>query len=51
MNLEKLALAEKHFLQRYPGGFNHPELQELSKKHKMEKITYCRTKGYCCLWG
>ncbi len=39
MNLEKLALAEKYFLQRYPGGFNHPELQELSKKHKMEKIT------------
>ena len=39
MNLEKLKQAESNFLQRYPGGFNHPEMLEISKKHKMEKIS------------
>jgi len=39
MNLEKLKQAESNFLQRYPGGFNHPEMLEISKKHKMEKTS------------
>ncbi len=39
MNLEKLKQAERNFLQRYPGGFNHPKMLEISKKHKMEKIS------------
>ncbi len=39
MNLEKLKQAESNFLQRYPGGFNHPEMLEISKKHKLEKTS------------
>jgi len=39
MNLEKLKQAESNFLQRYPGGFTHPEMLEIGKKHKMEKIS------------
>ncbi len=30
--------AEKHFLTKYPGGFNHPEMAALGKKHKMEQL-------------
>lgn len=39
MNLERLKQAEMNFLQRYPEGFNHPEMLEISKKHKLEKIS------------
>ena len=38
MNKSKLKQAEKNFLDRYPQGFNSPEMQEISKKHKMEKL-------------
>jgi hypothetical protein len=38
MNTEKLKQAEKNFLNRYPGGFTHPEMMEISKKHKPEKM-------------
>lgn len=39
MNIEKLKLAEEQFLMRYPGGYHHPEIQEIIKKHKIEKLT------------
>lgn len=39
MNIEKLKKAEKAFLERYPGGFNHPEMIAIAKKHKMNKMT------------
>jgi hypothetical protein len=39
MNLEKLKKAEMNFMQRYPGGFSNPEMLEISKKHKIEKMT------------
>ena len=38
MNLRKLKQAEADFLNRYPGGFNHEEMQVLGKKHKMAKM-------------
>jgi len=38
MNREKLKLAEKAFLSRYPEGFSSPEMLEIGKKHKMEKM-------------
>jgi len=38
MNLKKLKKAEKTFLRRYPGGFNNPEMIEIKKKHKIEKM-------------
>jgi len=38
MNIRKLKLAEKAFFKEYPGGFNHPEMIALGKKHKMEKM-------------
>ncbi|MFK7862640.1 MAG: hypothetical protein AB8B95_00290 [Pseudohongiellaceae bacterium] len=38
MNIEKLKIAEKNFLERYPGGFSHPEMVAIGKKHKMEKM-------------
>lgn len=38
MNVEKLMKAEHEFLMRYPGGFNHPEMVAIGKKHKPEKM-------------
>jgi hypothetical protein len=38
MNIQKLKEAEKRFLEIYPGGFLNPEMVELGKKHKMEKM-------------
>ena len=39
MNITKLASSRtRHFLQKYPGGFMHPEMQKMGKKHKMEQM-------------
>lgn len=38
MNKNKLQQAEREFLDRYPGGFLHPEMAAVGKKHKMEKM-------------
>jgi hypothetical protein len=38
MNIEKLKLAEAHFLQFYPGGFQHPDMQRIAKKHPIERL-------------
>ncbi|MDA3939002.1 MAG: hypothetical protein PF693_06815 [Spirochaetia bacterium] len=38
MNLDKLKKAESDFLKTYPGGFTNPQMMELSKKHKPEKM-------------
>lgn len=39
MNRVKLAQAERHFLDRYPGGFSHPEMLAIGKKHRIEKVS------------
>ncbi len=38
MNIERLKQAEADFLRRYPGGFDNPEMQEVGRKHKMDKM-------------
>lgn len=38
MNLEKLKHAERLFFERFPGGFAHPEMVAIGKKHKMDKM-------------
>lgn len=38
MNLERLYTAEAVFLDRYPGGFSHPDLVHIGKKHRVGKI-------------
>ncbi len=38
MNLERLYTAEQVFLERYPGGFEHPDMVEIGKKHRVGKI-------------
>ncbi|QJW47805.1 hypothetical protein HA075_19850 [bacterium BFN5] len=38
MNKAKLKAAEEKFIMRYPGGFTHPQMLELAKKHKVEKM-------------
>lgn len=39
MNLEKLKQAEEAFLQRYPGGFENPEIVAIRrKKHNVDKM-------------
>jgi hypothetical protein len=37
MNINKLKQVEDEFLGRYPGGFEHPEMVEMGKKHRMDK--------------
>jgi hypothetical protein len=39
MNLNKLKQAEQRFLERYPGGFENPDMLEIAKKHKVDKMT------------
>ena len=46
MNLKKLKQAEEMFLQRYPGGFNHPDMVAIGKKHKMEKMIIFTQKSF-----
>lgn len=38
MNFQKLKQAEIAFMERYPGGFSHPEMVEIGKKHNMHKL-------------
>ena len=38
MNLERLYTAEAVFLDRYPGGFSHPDLVDIGKKHRVGKM-------------
>jgi len=38
MDLEKLARCQEDFLERYPGGFAHPDMQVISKKHRVEAM-------------
>ena len=43
MNIDKLKQAEAAFLDRYPGGFENPEMVALAKKHKMDQmVAYTR---------
>ena len=39
MDLQRLRQAEADFLQAYPGGFADPALQEISRKHRVDKMT------------
>ena len=39
MNLEKLLLAEANFLHQYPGGFDHPDMVAIGKKHRVDKMS------------
>lgn len=38
MNLEKLKQAEAAFFNRYPGGFDNPEMIAIRKVHKLDKM-------------
>ncbi|RKY55978.1 MAG: hypothetical protein DRP93_02330 [Candidatus Neomarinimicrobiota bacterium] len=38
MNIEKLKLVEQEFLAKFPESFNSPEMIEIGKKHKMNKM-------------
>ncbi len=38
MNKAKLKEAEEIFFMRFPGGFSNPQMLEVTKKHKVEKM-------------
>ncbi len=38
MNEQKLRQAEKAFFDRYPGGFDHPEMIAIRKQHKLDRM-------------
>ncbi len=38
MNMDKLKEAQARFMLQYPGGFSHPEMLAIAKKHKVEKM-------------
>lgn len=38
MNVEKLKQAQARFLLQYPGGFAHPEMIAIAKKHRVERM-------------
>jgi hypothetical protein len=38
MNLKKLKQAEEAFLNKYPGGFDNPEMVAIRKKHNVDKM-------------
>ena len=37
MNLDKLKQAEEKFFNMYPGGFEHPDMVAIGKKHNMDR--------------
>ena len=39
MNLNKLKIAEAHFLQSYPDGFADAALAEIGKKHRVDGVS------------
>ncbi len=39
LDKKKLKQLEARFLARYPGGFTHPEMVAIGKKHKVAKMT------------
>lgn len=45
MNLNKLKAAETRFLLNYPGGFEHPAMQAIAKKHKVDKMCQLAQEG------
>ena len=38
VNIQTLKVLESKFLAVYPGGFHHPELEKIGKKHKMPQM-------------
>ena len=38
MNTRRLKEAEEKFLKMYPGGFGHPEMERVARKHQPEKM-------------
>ncbi|MDD9950804.1 MAG: hypothetical protein OXT67_04485 [Zetaproteobacteria bacterium] len=46
MNISVLRAAQKSFLEQYPGGFAHEELQAIGKKHKMDEMV-AMTRAAC----
>jgi hypothetical protein len=38
VNLNKLKQAEAKFFNMYPGGFEHPDMVAIGKKHKMDRM-------------
>ncbi len=38
LDINKLHQAEADFLTQYPGGFSHPAMIEIGKKHRMDKM-------------
>jgi hypothetical protein len=46
MNITKLKAAETQFMDMYPGGFKNPEMIEIGKKHKMEKMVEFVAKSF-----
>lgn len=43
MHLERLKHAENEFLATFPGGFEHPDMLAIGKKHKVVKLsTFCQ---------
>lgn len=39
LDKKKLKAAEAAFMQDFPGGFDHPEMVKIGKKHKMSQMT------------
>lgn len=46
MNTGTLKAAEKRFLKEYPGGFDHPDMVALGKKHKMPQLEALATESF-----
>ena len=44
--MKKLKQAEEAFFNRYPGGFENPEMIENGKKHKMDKMVAFAQEGF-----
>lgn len=39
LNKKRLKIAESSFLAQYPGGFEHPDMVAIGKKHRVSKLT------------
>ena len=39
LDKKKLQAAESTFMREFPGGFDHPDMVKMGKKHKMSQMT------------
>jgi len=47
MNIERVKWSQERFFENFPGGFSHPTMVEIGKKHKLTKMYEMVQEKFC----